>query len=128
MVFTPFLSRGVFESAVSTPVTKRYIQGFQAKYLLKLLLEWRVPGYPVNQRKGYSAVSSQRYLKSGPLANIWERYTMPDFIDHGLRRRVIDNPSHVTWHALTYAIWEDRVVKNAELTAAPGSSVRSWGI
>lgn len=127
-VFVPFLTRGVFQSAARVPVDQRYIKGFEGKYLLKMLLKKRLPGYPVNRRKGYSNVSFDRYYKSGPLADIWNRYDVPDFIQGVAKRRILEDGGELAWHALTYAIWKKRVVENEGLAVVANSSEHSWRI
>ena len=102
------------------------MKGLQGKHLLNQLLHKRLPGYPATQRKGYLHVSFERYYESGPLSDIWERYQPPDFLDQGAQELVLVKPSALTWHAVAYAVWQNRVLNNSNLPGAPGHYEREW--
>jgi asparagine synthase (glutamine-hydrolysing) len=122
----PFASGRVTSAALEIPVISRYIKGLQAKYLLKQLLRRRLPDYPVSQRKAYSHVSFRRYYESGPLCKIWDRYQPPDFLDEVSRNLVLNKASPLTWHAIAYAVWRDRVLDDPDLAPAPSHCDREW--
>jgi asparagine synthase (glutamine-hydrolysing) len=123
---TPYTSRTLTNTVLEIPVVDRYVKGLQGKYLLKQVLQKRLPGYPVSQRKAYLHISFERYYESGPLSTIWERYQFPDFVDRCSRNLILDGASALTWHAVAYAIWQDRVLNNSNLRGAPDQYVQEW--
>lgn len=125
-VVAPFLDRRVFDAAMSVPAAERYVRGLQGKYLLKAVLARRVPGYPVDQRKGRMGISFRRYCLQGPLADIWERYAIPDLVAPELRARLTGEPSPTTWNAVTLAIWDQRIRRNEALRPLPGTRRLDW--
>jgi asparagine synthase (glutamine-hydrolysing) len=125
-VVSPFAAQEVVASALAVPIGQRYLRGLQDKYLLKRLLKRRLPGYPVNQRKLSTELPFARYYTDGPLAEVWERYALPDFIYGRLRGRIVEEPSWVTWNAITWAIWSARVARNPELEGIPTSRRLAW--
>ena len=126
-LFPLFVMRPVVSSALAVPVTKRYFRGpLDVKHLLKRVLKKRLPKYPINQRKCATGLPFDRYYTAGPLSDIWTRYRMPDFIEGKIRERVTDHPSQVTWNAITYAIWEYRVVRNPHLKPVPSTFTSTW--
>ena len=125
-VVSPFAAPGVIASVLAVPLARRYLHGLQDKYLLKRLLERRLPGYPVNQRKRSTALPFARYYRRGPLSGVWDRYPLPDFIEAALRRRVVEDASDLTWNAITWAIWQERVARNPDLEPVSGTRILSW--
>ena len=126
-VVAPYAAGPLLSCALKVPVAQRYLRGFEAKYLLKEVLRKRLPSYPTSQRKLATALPFRRYYESGPLARVWERYAVPDFFEGEARARVVEQPSWMTWNAITYAIWEDRVAKNPDLAPIPSSRRWDWG-
>jgi asparagine synthetase B (glutamine-hydrolysing) len=122
----PFATRTLAQSALEVPVRKRYLRGGRVKHLLKSLLRRRLRGYPANQPKGGSGLPFDRYYRTGPLRDAFERYGIPDFIPAGWKSRVRDEPSWLTWNALTFAIWYERVLQNPELPLPSLVCSRRW--
>jgi len=123
----PFMSGDVVRSALGIPVSDRYIRGFEGKYILKGLLQRRLPAYPIRQRKGTTAlVNFPRYFKTGPLSGIWGRYEVPDFIPDGVKDRIVSSPLNVTYSAITFAMWKRRVVENTELEPLSNEQRFAW--
>lgn len=115
----PFTDAEVIEALLTVPASRRYVKRLAGKWVLKDMLARRVAGYPVNQRKNATGIPFLRYCVDGPLVDIWDRYDVPDFIPASERRAVMEHPSPVTWHALTHAIWMDRIGANRDLMPHP---------
>ncbi len=122
----PFITGAVVATALEVPAADRYIKGMRNKYLLKDLLQKRVPTYPVDQRKGFTNVPFSRYYKEGPLSRVWERYEVPDFIESDLARKIVQAGNWMTWNAVSYAILKKRVLDNSDLAPVPGSRLLEW--
>ena len=111
----PYCDADILSKLATIPVEERYIQGLRAKWMLKDLLDQRLPAYPSNQRKKATALPYERFYRDGPLTTIWDRYDVPDIFEGELRDELISSPSTSTWNAITYAVWEQRVAKNPDL-------------
>ncbi len=111
----PYLDGRVLSELARVPIDERYVRGLRAKWMLKDLLDQRLPGYPTNQRKKHSALPYERFYEQGPLTGIWDRYDVPDIFSGKKRDALVAAPSTSTWNAITYAIWEQRVAKNPDL-------------
>jgi hypothetical protein len=120
-VVMPFTSARVMAELLRVPAEQRYIKGLTGKWVLKEILAKRLPEYPVNQRKHATGLPFERYYNDGPLADIWERYGVPDFILPVIRDEVVASPTAVTWNAITHAIWSDRIERNADLQPLPAA-------
>lgn len=118
-LLSPFHTHRVLSAALQVPAAERYIQGFRSKYLLKLLLKKRLPSYSIDQRKAGANVPGKRYYTSGPLSDIWERYPVPDCFDGDIRQQIVDYTGPITWHAIAYAIWQEKVLRNGDLQPLP---------
>lgn len=125
-ILSPFHSRRVLSSVLQVPAAERYIRGFREKFLLKLLLKKRLSSYPIDQRKAGANIPRERYYTSGPLSNIWERYPVPDCFDGEIRRRIVDHAGPITWHAIAYAIWQEKVLRNGDLQPLPAKVNFTW--
>jgi asparagine synthetase B (glutamine-hydrolysing) len=125
-LFMPFTSERLISATLEIPIRDRYMKGLQGKYLLKELLRRRLPDYPVYQRKGYSHISFERYYQTGPLRNIWDQYQLPDFLNGNIRDLILNTANPLTWHAIAYAIWRDRVLKDSNLRAVPSRYSWEW--
>lgn len=125
-VFTPYAAGPVVQRAFEVPVRQRYLRGFQAKHLLKQVLNTRLPSYPVNQPKLGTGLPFVRYYTNGPLSKIWDRYDVPELFRGEARQRVVAHPSWTTWNAITWAIWQEKVVRNAALAPIAGSLTLEW--
>ena len=117
----PFSSPQVVAELLRVPAKQRYIKGLSGKWVLKEILAKRLPGYAVNQRKNATGLPFERYYDDGPLTGIWDLYDVPDFISPAIREEVVAKPSPVTWHAITHAIWSDRIERNADLQPLPAA-------
>jgi hypothetical protein len=125
-VFTPYAAGSVVRRALEVPVGQRYVRGLQAKHLLKQVLKGRLPRYPINQRKLGTGLPFERYYTRGPLSKIWERYEVPELFRGDARQRLVTHPSQTTWNAITWAIWQEQVVRNPALAPIPGSRTLEW--
>ena len=124
---TPIAGRAFAEAVLAVPAGRRYARFtpppredltriVKGKYLLKDLLERRLPSYETRKRKGHSQLPSQRYLDRGPLVDAFERYPLPDIVPEDHRESVRNGTSELTWYALNYAMWRDRVLENDGLS------------
>lgn len=126
-IYCPANYKSLVNVSLSFPVSYRYLDDNNTiKHLLKALLKKRLPEYPVNIPKGGSGLPRTRYCTEGPLKNIFEKYPVPDFINKEYRK-VVTNPawetSWLTFSVATYSIWEQRVLKNPDLSIVPGTKV-----
>ena len=114
----PYGDWRVLDALASIPLTRRYVVGLRAKWILKDLLAAKVPDYPINQPKKATALPWQRFYTGGPLVGIFDRYPLPDVwdADPDLRRRVTEHPSPATWTAIMHAMWQQRIQTNPDLT------------
>lgn len=120
-VFTPFEDPRVVEVALRVPPQERFVREGVLKWLPKRLLERRLPGYPVAQEKLHSALPVARYYRSGALADIWERYELPEFLDEAGRRRVRSQFDMMTWNAISHAMWLEHIAREESLPAYPAT-------
>jgi asparagine synthase (glutamine-hydrolysing) len=127
-VVMPFITWRVVSESLKIPARRRYNKGLAGKWILKRLLRQRVPEYKINQRKLATGLPFTRFYETGPLAGIWDRYDVPDVIPSALRQELVGSPTPVTWHAITHAIWTEKVVRNAELRPHPAKISSSWPI
>lgn len=128
----PFETRSLIECALSVPAEKRFVQGPTAgrdlatKYLLKRLLERRLPEYPTDREKGAGVLPFERYLADGPLAGAFDRYPVPSFVPERERSAVVEESGRQAWNLLTYAVWRDRVQRNEALEPVAATSKYQW--
>ncbi len=111
----PYSDWRVLTTLSQVPLEDRYVIGLQAKWMLKRLLQDKVPDYPIDQRKKTTALPFRRFYTDGPLTGIWDHYPVPDIFTGEIRRQVIDEPTVATWTAITHAIWDERIRKNPNL-------------
>ncbi|MBI1239153.1 MAG: hypothetical protein GC199_07395 [Alphaproteobacteria bacterium] len=122
----PFGTRPLMSSALAVPPTHRHEKDGIAKYLLKDLLSERLPGYGQTKTKDFVSVDLATLYRDGPLADVWERYAIPEFFTAEERGRVVEKMTQVTWNAIAYAIWRKRIADNPALTPHRQSIVREW--
>ena len=112
----PYCDWRVLSALATVPLEERYVVGLRAKWMLKDLLKSKVPDYPIDQRKKATALPWKRFYTNGPLTGIWDRYDVPDIFTGELERHVTETPTAATWTAISYAIWDQRIAKNPNLT------------
>ena len=122
----PFTKWRVVSEQLKVPAKQRYYRGMAGKWMLKNLLARRVPQYKVNQRKLATALPFGRYVSSGPLADFWDRYEIPDIVPPQLHETVRTTAKPLTWMAITHAIWNERVAGNPALEPHPAALEMSW--
>jgi asparagine synthetase B (glutamine-hydrolysing) len=122
----PYLSWAILSEHLKVPAKQRYYRGFTGKWMLKELLARRVDGYETNKRKLATGLPFKRYVESGPLTGIWDRYEIPALIPEELRSQVRTAATPLTWKAMTHAIWEDRVATNSGLEPHPATRSDTW--
>jgi hypothetical protein len=122
-IHLPFLTRPLVAMAMSVPTHERYARGFEPKYLLKQALKRRLPGYPVNQKKGITSMRIPPTYQGQNRSAIWEEYPVPDFIPGTHQAAVKSFQSPLSHSALCYALLTKRVMRNAKLTRVPGTQV-----
>lgn len=120
-LYLPFVARSVVQRAISIPAPDRYVRRFREKHLLKGVLARRLPSYRVHQRKGSSGLPVQRFLTSGPLCDVFQKYDLPDFVPRELAETIRRGAGWLSWNCLTFAIWRDAVLRDAAL-APPGNT------
>lgn len=117
----PFTARSVVDAVLAVPAMERFESGAHSKYIVETLLRQRVPGYPPAAKKDDIVVPFRRYLNKGPLAGVWEKYDVPAFFTGEDRANLIERPGRPSWTAVTWAVWQDRVVNNPGLAPLPTS-------
>lgn len=127
-ITTPYAAANVMEALATIPVSDRYVQRLQAKWMLKELLQRRVPDYPINQRKLATALPWKRFYSDGPLTGFWDRYDMPEIFQGRHKDELINNPTIVTWTAMIYAVWQARIEKNPDLQRHPAAVCGTYPI
>jgi hypothetical protein len=117
-VAAPFLMSSSITALTQIPVSDRFHSGMTGKWMLKEMLTARLPAYPVDQRKRNTSLPFTRFCTDGPLVDIWDRYTPPDLFEGQAKQDLIANEldEAVLWNAIAYAMWDERVVRNASLT------------
>jgi hypothetical protein len=95
---------------------------------LKGLLAQRVPGYPVKQRKKATALPWERFYRSGPLRDFWERYDVPDLFTGKQKDALVNTHTAATWNAMSHAVWIERIARNRHLVGHPTHLAASYSI
>jgi len=123
-VLTPFACRKVLDLAMSMPMPQRIVRDGVVKHVTKSLLAKRVPGYPTLTRKGGSDVPRTRFLKEGPLKDVFHEEAFPRFWPETHRDMLLHpqrDSSFLVLSALSYALWQNRVFMEQNLKAIPGT-------
>ena len=109
---------------MSMPMPGRILKDGVVKHVAKSLLARRLPGYPVNTRKGGSDVPRTRFLQEGPLKDIFLEEKLPrlwpgEFAEILLRPQ--RESSFLALNALGYALWQNHVLENPDIKPVPGT-------
>lgn len=123
-VMAPFAAKSVLDLALSMPMPGRIVREGVVKHIPKALLGALLPGYPVHTRKGGSDVPRTRFLQEGPLKGVFRTVKPPrswpkDRLDVLLEPR--RETSFVALSALSYSLWQDRVLENPGLEPVQGT-------
>ncbi len=125
-VHTPFTGKSLLDVSLSIPRQYRYEKEGRAKHILKDLLKQRLPGYPVDVPKLGTGLPRTRYCQDGPLKDFFYHHPIPDFIEPGfhdfIRKPQWEN-SWLIFNLITYAIWEEEVLKKPNLDKVPGTRI-----
>jgi len=123
-MYTPFAGKAVAELALGLPSPERYVHDGEPKYVPKNLLgEW-YPEYDRSKPKGNGNFPADRFLSSGPLESIFDRYDVPEFAPD-IRGEIVDHSPGLAWNLAGYAVWRDRVLRSDDLEPAPHSRIVS---
>jgi len=125
---TPYLSWPAIEPLLRLPVRQRYIRRFRSKWIPKALLTGRLPGYDVTKKKQWTGLPMERFCRTGPLAEVWDRYPVPDIIPRSLAKTLLSAPTAITWNAITHAIWTERIARNRDLQPHPAAITFDWSV
>jgi asparagine synthetase B (glutamine-hydrolysing) len=123
-VMSPFACRSALELALSMPMPGRILKDGVVKHVAKSLLAKRLPGYPVQTRKGGSDIPRTRFLQEGPLKNLFLEEKLPRFWPEefaGILLSPQRESSFLALNALGYALWQNRVLENPALEPVPGT-------
>nr|WP_247010543.1 asparagine synthase-related protein [Halorientalis litorea] len=107
---TPYAGKAVAETALSIPTPERFLDRLSEKHVPKKLLARRLLDYRTGKPKGNGHLPEGRYFREGPLADVFEKYPMPEFVPDGLRADLPDEHPGLAWILASYAIWRDRVL------------------
>ncbi|MCU4971177.1 asparagine synthase C-terminal domain-containing protein [Halobacteria archaeon AArc-m2/3/4] len=125
-MYMPFAGKGVAELALGVRSPERYVDGGEAKHLpKKLLAEW-YPEYDRHKPKGNGNFPADRFLTSGPLAAVFDRYEVPEFVPDSVLDGLVDRAPGFAWSLAGYAIWRDRVLRADDLE--PAAHTRSVSV
>lgn len=108
----PYLGKELVETVLSVPPERRYVRRLTSKYLLEDLLDRRVPTHEPHEEPGNTALPMERYQRTGPLSDAFERYAVPEIVPADRRAWIENATGHLSWYALSYAIWRDRVLRD----------------
>ena len=122
-LINPFGAPEVITAAHAVPPKRRYVRRLRGKYLVKEVLQRRLPSYPIDQRKGHTALPFQRFYETGPLSDVWDQYGVPAIFRGPARDRVVAG-GRLTWQAIAYTVWDAHVAANPALMAHPASTER----
>jgi asparagine synthase (glutamine-hydrolysing) len=120
-LYSPFVHRVVVDSALAVPSPERPSRGLRTKHLLKDLLRKRLPAYPVDQKKYFLDIPFAEHFHTGSLSGIWQDYTVPEMFEGEVRARLTAESSQTTWNAITFAVFQETVLRNPNLAAAPAT-------
>jgi asparagine synthase (glutamine-hydrolysing) len=127
---TPFETRSATECALGVPAERRYVTrrgtGLVTKYLLKDLLDRRLPSYATDKKKGSGVLPFERYRSDGPLSDAFERYEVPEFVPANHREAAVERSGRQAWNLLTYAVWRDRVLRSPDLEPTSATRTFEW--
>jgi hypothetical protein len=124
----PFTSRTVVDAVLAVPPTERFEQGPHSKYIVESLLRSRVPAYPPTATKDDIVVPLRRYLDGGPLAELWQRYDVPDLFTGRDRAALVAHPTETTWTAVVWAVWQARIARNDALEPLAAVREARWAV
>jgi asparagine synthetase B (glutamine-hydrolysing) len=123
-LINPFGAPEVIAAAHAVPPTHRYVHRLRGKYLVKEVLQRRLPPYPVDQRKGHTAIPFRRFYEMGPLRDFWNQYDVPSMFRGAARDRVVAG-GRLTWQAMAFAVWDAQVASHTSLAAHPAKTERT---
>ncbi|QCW03226.1 asparagine synthase-related protein [Natrinema pallidum] len=133
-MYTPFAGKAVAELALGLPAPERYVRDGEPKHVPKRLLgEW-YPAYDRRKPKGNGNFPAERFLGSGPLESIFDRYEIPEFAP-AVSGAIGDCSPGLAWNLAGYAVWRDRVLRADDLepvghtrtVSVPSGTPRSEG-
>jgi asparagine synthase (glutamine-hydrolysing) len=124
----PFTSRTVVDAMLAVPPTERFEQGLHSKYIVESLLRSRVPAYPPTATKDDIVVPFRRYLDGGPLAELWQRYEVPDLFTGRDRTALLEHPTEPAWTAIAWAVWQARIARNDALQPLASMREARWPV
>ncbi|WP_222916673.1 asparagine synthase-related protein [Natrinema sp. SYSU A 869] len=124
-MYTPFAGKAVAELALGLSSPERYVHDGEPKHVPKKLLgEW-YPEYDRSKPKGNGNFPAERFLRSGPLESVFDRYEVPEFAPD-VSGALVDRSSGLAWNLASYAVWRDRVLRSDDLE--PVSHTRSVSV
>ncbi|WP_226480652.1 asparagine synthase-related protein [Natrinema amylolyticum] len=133
-MYTPFAGKAVAELALGLSSPDRYVHDGEPKHVPKQLLgEW-YPEYDRSKPKGNGNFPAERFLRSGPLESVFDRYEVPEFAPD-ISGSIVDRSAGLAWNLAGYAVWRDRVLRSDDLepvshtrtVSVPSSTPRSEG-
>ncbi|MGQ3411352.1 asparagine synthase-related protein [Natrinema sp. LN54] len=133
-MYTPFAGKAVAELALGLSSPERYVRDGEPKHVPKRLLgEW-YPEYDRSKPKGNGNFPADRFLSTGPLASVFDRYEVPEFAPD-ISGEIVDHSPGLAWNLAGYAVWRDRVLRADDLepvshtrtVSVPSSAPRSPG-
>ena len=125
-VQTPFPGREAIDVALGLDPSKRYVRRLKSKWLLKHLLKQRMPEYEIDKPKQSSGVNIERYFTTGPLADAFEEYPVPEIIPDEASELIRNGSDHASWYAFSYAVWAERILQNDDLDYFDTTSVYEY--
>jgi len=114
-IYGPFATKGLMDTAYSIPASDRYYSGNTVKYILKNLLQNLLPAYPATRQKLGGVLPVQRYFQTSMFSEPMNKYEFPEFLDQEILKRGGKECKAFLWHAISFIVWENRVLKSEYL-------------
>ena len=111
-ILRPFATKNLMNTAYSIPAKDRYFSNGVVKYILKELLQIRMPTYPANRKKLGGVLPLKRYFMTDMFENEFKEYELPEFLSEEILKRNGNKSQQFLWHAISYIIWENRILKS----------------
>ncbi len=108
-ISSPFKDRQLVQAALSLPIPERILRRAIFKPALKDILSRRLPGYPLELKKGGSSLPRTRFCQNGPLRDYFRENPLPYFVTESKAGPVLQpdlGSSMTTFRCIAWSMWE----------------------